>query len=847
MKHSDWQQIERVLAIILESPEEERRAQIEQLCQNDPEIRTEVESLLTAHSNAASFLDVKTQIDSDSVHSFSLAGRTLGPYLLLEAIGHGGMGTVYRAERTDGRFQKQVAVKVVPAAMHFPELLRRFASEQQILATLEHPNIARLLDAGVSPEGIPYLVMEYVEGTPVTEYCRTRRLSTRQRLILFQAICSTVHYAHQHLVVHRDIKPANILVTTDGTPKLLDFGIAKLMGHWSGSAASATRSILNPMTPDYASPEQARGETITTATDIYSLGVILYELLTGQRPYTVADKSLTEAVRVICEIDPERPAVVLRNRMKRAGERAGREVDSSADLDAIVAKAMRKHPQQRYASAQELESDISRYLAGLPVSAHRGSFQYVASKFILRHKLAVASFLITVLLGAAGVSAVVWQARIAQRERVKAQHRFDQVRSLAKSLMFEIHDNIATLPGSTKARELLISRAVQYLDSLAGESSGDTSLQMELAAAYVRVGDLQGGLAGSGNLGDLTGALASYEKAHSILASVIALEPDRVDASQQLARLYGSISNLHMRLRHQAEGLSNAEAGLAIWESLTARSSNDEDTQRGLAGAYFRLADAYGYEKDPKSVAIRGKALVMYESLLQRHPNDPEAMRNVALTHKTLSAGLLDTGRNVEAIEHLEKARELDQQRTAADANNAQAKLDLSFDLSEIAQAYDNQKQPGKALGYMQQTLDIRQGLADADPKDARIKGRVAYALLRMGQLHLELDEYASALPNLRSSIIINKAFGSDPAAIADTAQAYIAIGDSESGLAHAMPPSTPQHTSHLQAACSSYHTAVERYRQLKAHNQADSDDLKDAAGATEKAASCDKLLHTVH
>ena len=420
MKHTDWQQIEEILASVLELPEEQRSARVEQLCAGNASLRSELQSLLAAHDHAGSFLEVKTQISSDSAGTVSLVSKQLGPYRLLEPIGHGGMGTVYRAERADGQFQKQVAVKVVPAALHSQELLRRFTSEQQILATLEHPNIARLLDAGVSPDGLPYLVMEYVEGVPITDYCRDRRLPLQERLRLFQTVCSTVHYAHQHLIVHRDIKPANILVTKEGTPKLLDFGIAKLLDPWMNPGADSTQSIFNPMTPDYASPEQAQGEALTTATDVYSLGVILYELLANQRPYSVADKSSTEAIRMICEIEPEKPSALVRHRMKKDPS-APREPGLSSELDAVVGKAMRKDPQQRYGSAQDLAQDISRYLGGQTVLAHRGSLRYSATKFIGRHKIAAASVLIVLTLAVAGVSAIIWQAQVAIRERETAK------------------------------------------------------------------------------------------------------------------------------------------------------------------------------------------------------------------------------------------------------------------------------------------------------------------------------------------------------------------------------------------------------------------------------------------
>jgi non-specific serine/threonine protein kinase/serine/threonine-protein kinase len=284
------------------------------------------------------------------------------------------------------------------------------------------------------------------------------------------------------------------------------------------------------MTPDYASPEQARGEVITTATDTYSLGVVLYELVTEQQPYTVAGKPFVEAVSIISEHEPEKPTAVARRRNKKHAARPGAnsKIELSPDLDAIVAKAMCKDPQQRYASTQELESDVTRYLAGLPVSAQRASLRYVARKFVARHKLAMVGLASAMVLAVFGVSGILWQAQVAQRERIKAQHRFDQVRAVAKSLMFEVHDSIKDLPGATPARKLIVSRALEYLDGLSQEAGGDPSLQRELAAAYERIGDVQGNPYAA-NIGDAIGAAASYHKSLAIRESLLRGDPSNAD------------------------------------------------------------------------------------------------------------------------------------------------------------------------------------------------------------------------------------------------------------------------------------------------------------------------------
>ena len=457
MNKVDWRDVEGVLAAVMNLPATERSARLTQMCGDRLELRAEVESLLAAHEKAVSFLEVDTQIDSNAAAQLcSLEGKALGPYRLLGILGAGGMGTVYRAERTDGRFQKQVAIKVMPAALYSAELLRRFNNEQQILAELEHSNIARLLDAGVSTEGIPYFVMEHVEGIPVKEYCFAHQLSMRERLRLFRLLCSAVHYAHQHLVVHRDIKPMNVLVTAAGVPKLLDFGIAKIIGPWT-DIPDATRSLLHPMTPGYASPEQIRGQTVTTATDVYSLGVLLYELLTGQPPYRIAGKPLDEVIRMICEIEPESPTAVVRRGSAAQANAQRSALQLSSDLDDIVAKAMRKDPLQRYGSAEDLAADIRRSLDGLPVSAHRGTALYRAGKFVRRHRfgVVVATAALLVLFGFAVAMAL--QAQRIAKERDRANREADASKRVTDFMtrMFKVSDPSEARGNSVTARELL--------------------------------------------------------------------------------------------------------------------------------------------------------------------------------------------------------------------------------------------------------------------------------------------------------------------------------------------------------------------------------------------------------
>jgi eukaryotic-like serine/threonine-protein kinase len=405
----------------------ERVSLLDALCAGDTSLRAEVESLLSYQERARDFIEVpayalNAEMFTDEFDFAQVEGRQIGIYRVVREIGRGGMGAVFLAERADGEFKQEVALKVVRRSFADSELKRRFRQERQILASFNHPNIARLLDGGVSDDGEPYLVMEYVEGARIDDYCEGRKLSNDERLRLFLEVCRGVSYAHQHLVVHRDIKPSNILVTADGVPKLLDFGIAKLI--YDEQAGEHTRTEMRAYTPNYASPEQMSGGQITTASDVYSLGVLLRDLLYGGRLQPEAEKApggwrseapgrKTSAANVPTRQDGEN---------RKAQTKLRRFV--SGELENIIKMARREDPARRYASAAQLAEDVQRYLDGLPVRAQKDSFTYRAGKFIRRNKVGVAAAVIILLTLAGGIIATVWQARRATREaQIAAQER----------------------------------------------------------------------------------------------------------------------------------------------------------------------------------------------------------------------------------------------------------------------------------------------------------------------------------------------------------------------------------------------------------------------------------------
>lgn len=800
------QKIEQLFQAAIELAPDQRSAFLDTI-DGDSSLRSQVESLLSAHAQAASFTENAELNETAWLYDAPtmplsveeqepLSGRRIGTYKVIREIGFGGMGTVYLAERDDDNFQKQVAIKVVKRGMDTDFVVRRFRNERQILASLDHPNIARLLDGGTTDDGLPYFVMEYIEGQPISNYCDSRRLTTVERLDLFRKVCSAVHYAHQNLVIHRDIKPANILVTEDGTPKLLDFGIAKLLDPDSvPHTVELTAASMRLLTPEFASPEQVKGEPITTATDIYSLGVVLYELLTGHRPYRVTGKSALDWVRVICDEEPERPSTKVR-RDETAIDRDGQiKVAITAetvshnrnsqpdklrrrlkgDIDNIVLRAIRKEPQRRYASADQFANDIKRHIDGLPVIARKDTFLYRAAKFVRRNRAAVAVAMIIAAVIAAGVISTMIQ-------RARAERRFNDVRKLANSFMFEIHDCIQDLSGSTGARALLVKRALEYLDSLARESSNDASLQRELATSFQKVGEVQG-RPSEANLGDTAGAMESYKKAHAIRESLVAADPRNSEDRRMLALIYSRIAELLEETGEPQAAMQRYQESLAIRQELYSANPADRQSRRELATSYFEIGESQSALGDLNgALESRQKMLPIFESLADEEPSNAVARRNVSLTYKKLGATYARMGRFDEALEYYGKARERDEMALAADPANASRRMDLSFSISDYGWVLGRLGRNQEALASYRRALEIREALAAADPNDGRARSALSTTNARVGSLLSLTGDFAGSASHLNKAIAISEAIvASDPTNISERANLavlYIGAGD---------------------------------------------------------------------
>jgi non-specific serine/threonine protein kinase/serine/threonine-protein kinase len=814
-----WREIQDLFHDALGKPSSERIAFLDRACADDAALRSEVSSLLSSAGEAGDFLEMPAVAATDGVTAEEPVRQRIGPYLVERLLGRGGMGSVHLAVRADEQYQKRVAIKVVTRGTDF--VLRRFRQERQILAGLEHPNIARLLDGGNTDDGLPYFVMEYVEGEPITTFCDRRGLGVEERLVLFRAVCGAVHFAHQNLIVHRDLKPGNILVTADGVPKLLDFGIAKLLNpEPAQQRIDMTLASLRLFTPEYASPEQIRGERITTASDVYSLGSLLYELLTGRRPYRVKSRTTEEIAKAVLEEEPEKPSTAV-TRPREGETTATAPVHDepeklkralSGDLDTIVLKAMRKEPERRYASAEQLSEDIRRHLNELPVTARKDTVRYRTEKFLRRHKAGVAGAALVFLSLIGGIVATSWQARIARREHEQADRRLKDVRQLANSFLFEFHDAIADLAGSTSARELLVKRALEYLGTLAREAGRDRSLQRELAEAYERLGEIQGG--GNANLGDTAGAVASYRAALGIREALLAADRKSVADADALASCLERLVGILGHAGNADESFRLGQRALAIREQLVETDPRNPVLRRGLARAHFFLSNEFYILNRPRDqIAEMEQARGFFEALAAEDPKNLNDRRSVALTYKYLASVHSSLGEKEIALEGYRKSEAIEKDLVAADPTNALYKQDLSHSYGGVGEVLFALGRVAEGAESYRKAIAIRKELADADPKNAGIQLALARGYLLLGRQHADFGDPRAAFESFRRAIPILGALAASDTGnvdkIAGLATCYAGMGIAHERIAKQAPPGS-------NIAASEWRQAQESYRRAR-------------------------------
>jgi non-specific serine/threonine protein kinase/serine/threonine-protein kinase len=794
-----FQRAEELFHAVAELAAEERRRFLEAECGADAELLSRVEALLAASSRRASFLEEpalhrfmgEAPVEVDAELELPC---TLGPFRLVRELGRGGMGRVYLAEQATETFRRPVALKLLGWSAPFRE---RFRAEQRILAALEHPGIARLYDAGTTADGRPYLAMEYVEGSPLTEHCAARRLDLAARLALFRRVCNAVEHAHRHLVVHRDLKPANILVTAAGEPKLLDFGIAKLLQP-EGEGAGETVAGLRLMTPEYASPEQLAGGPISTASDVYSLGVVLYELLTGERPHRVPTGSIEEADRIVREQEARRPSTV-----PRTGERAHAipfdRRKLRGELDTIVLQALAKEPSRRYPSAAALAEDLRRWEAGLPISARADTVAYRARKFARRHVAGVAAASIALLSLVGGLAVALWQAREARIERARAERRFADVRELATRFLFGFHDAIETLPGATAAREMVVGTGVEFLDRLSAESAGDPELAAELARGYLRLGNLQGGRMNRDAIGKVAEAHASYGKGLALAEAALAARPGDPAVRRTLSQLAVGMGQAEFQRGESVLAETHLRRGLELSEAILAQAPEDVATRAEAVSAALRLSEALGmvgrtgvaesvvrraaaiaaHDGAPwhSSTEARGALIQVYNVLAYNctvQERWPEAIASVerllGLVTDHAAAAPADAGRKHDlatiwgqvgwiharggepdrALEAAARSRQLLEEIAASDPANRQARENLAIAAESEAEAEDRRGNATASREAFRRAVEHYDRLTLEDPHNAYFRAYLGYELVRIGETSLALGDEAAAEAALR-------------------------------------------------------------------------------------------------
>ena len=758
MENQDWEKIKDVFAQALELPVNRRADFLRQACDNNAALQAEVESLLLAHEETEHFIEQQefAAASAFGANGASYAGRQFGNYKIIREIGRGGMGAVFLAERVDGEFDQRVALKIMRQTFADAELERRFRLERQILASLNHPNIAKLLDGGISQTGEPFLAMEYVEGEPLLDFAEKQNLDVEDRLKLFLKVCSAVSYAHHNLIIHRDIKPSNILVDASGEPKLLDFGLAKIFSE-NPLDTSQTETAFRAFTPAYASPEQMHGKNITTASDVFSLGVVFYELLTGERPFHFENKSYEEILRSINTLDPPPPSSVVGNsstgghlqtkknydptQKRNESQTNGGKDDSKfkiqnpkslrGDLDTIALMALRKEPERRYQSVEQFARDIERHLNGLPITARPQTAAYRASKFIQRNKIAVSAVGLVILSLAAGLAIALWQANIARQQRIIAEKRFSDVRQLSNALLNDIAPKIERLEGSTEARQALVAQSLKYLDSLAVESADDLTLQAELATAYEKVGVLQGD-SRKPSLNDFRGAIVSLEKAQKIRRRLLEINSKDAENRRLLADNLRLLGIRRMTQSDVEGGLRDGKEAVSIYEKLVAENPGS----LALRTAYLetRVEDAVGYSdlsRFTEAVPLLEQAASEIEAVRRANPDDAEIQRVLAKCLAYLGYALSWESRQAQAEAKMTEAVSLTESLAARYPNDANHKQNL-WTIYQIAAGIYEEIDYARMFELSEKARQVAEEIVAADGANAVGKHNLARTYARL-------------------------------------------------------------------------------------------------------------------
>ena len=732
MTSSDrWRRIEEAFQAALEIPREQRDAYLADALREDADLRAEVESLLARDHEESSAISsiiegTAASLFDDQTPPDAMLGAELGNYRIIREIGRGGMGAVYLAVRADQTFEKQVAIKLVKRGTDTDAVLRRFWYERRILAALEHPYIARLVDGGTSQDGRPYFVMEYVDGKPLDAYASEHNLSVGQCCEIIRRVCEAVSYAHRNLIIHRDLKPANILVTADGTPKLLDFGIARLLSVDPGEATIAGHAIGPALTPEFASPEQARGEAVTTATDVYSLGATLQAILPANAPLP-------------------------------------------GDLATIIGKATREESEQRFPSVADFSEDLRRYLAGMPIMAREQTLAYQAGKFVRRHRLGVGVFALFNLMAFAGLTAIVWESHRADTERKAAELRLSQAVGLAEQTLEYVNGSIAFLPGTIEPRRKMVRNTLDYLNQLSKDSSNDPRVLTALATAYVRVGEVLGN-SDFPNLGDLPGSLATYQRALGVIQPLLDDDPENLRLELLATEGHDGTGNVLQSLGRDKDAEAQYRASIAIADAAFRQNPDNPEAQFREIEAHYALSWLL-YSPDPKAAEEdMRKQLPLAIQLASRHPEMPNAMNKLSEIYSLIGTAMNRESRLEESLAYYRKAVEVRESVYRQNPRNSNFQRNLMMGYGHIGDVLGSPftgclAEYGRALDYYRKAADIAEDMSRADPSDQRARFDIAMIWARIGATRQAARDLRSANQALDRAIAqFEKLIASSPA-----------------------------------------------------------------------------------
>jgi tetratricopeptide (TPR) repeat protein len=741
-----WEQIESIFLAAVDLPRAEQRAFLEDACRGDDALRREVESLLESDRKSGEKITRAVENEAESLFGLRpIIGTRLGAWRVLSELGRGGMGAVYLATRDDDRFHKNVAIKLLKRGMDTSDVLRRFQHERQILAGLDHVNIARLIDAGTAPDGRPFFVMEYVEGRPIDAYCLNRNLTIAARCRLFLKVCEAVSHAHRHLVVHRDLKPGNIVVAPDGTPKLLDFGVAKLLAPEADPHLTVTGMESRLLTPQYASPEQVTGRPVHTSSDVYSLGAVLYELLTGACAQNIDSTSREDIERIVCLEDAPLPSSV--------------KPGIPADLDNIVMMAMRKDPSRRYHSVDQFAGDIHRYLDGRPVLARKDSLSYRAAKFAGRNRLMLAAVTVVVASLVGGIVIAMSQAR-------RAERRLEQMVELANRSLFDVHTAIERLPGAMDARREIVKTTVAFLENLSNDASRDDDLRLSLATAYWRLGDVQGYVE-TPNLGDMKGAIESYTKSAGLLQPLRIKRRRSPDVLRQVSLTYQHMGSVLQEMGDTPGMVRAYENAMPEARLLATLRPADVESNQMEGMFYNDLASALRYTDPERAGDYARRHLALTPALLIKFPGNDDIAEQAADAHSIMSALLARSGDPVRSMGEERQSIAIRESLAARHPNDVFRLHLLMIEYGHIGDLLGlpfilNVENPSGAADYFEKCVAIARQMIKANPQDRTAPYDLANSLLRLGAAEKPNLDRNESLAELREASAILESFGKE-------------------------------------------------------------------------------------